>query len=142
MTGRWTKEDQAYWDKPENRLLFEFNCLWTSKNYWDRNPDNSKRMDEDLRKLFKTFFEKESSQLGTGIRIGDSSAEVVCGRIKECRHFLGLAEKLDWLKESDIHDLLVSMIKMRIGFLEQDDDVKKAMTDTLKNLINEKEPSA
>ena len=58
MTGRWTKEDQEYWDKPENRLLFEFNCLFTSKNYWELNQHNVKPMNEDLRKLFKNFLEK------------------------------------------------------------------------------------
>lgn len=59
MTGFWTKEDEEYWGKPENRLLFEFNCLFTSKDYWERTPENAKRRDEDLRKLFRDFLEKE-----------------------------------------------------------------------------------
>jgi hypothetical protein len=76
------------------------------------------------------------------VRQGRSLPDVACGRVKECEHFLGLTEKLSWLKESEDHDLFVSMIKMRIEFLKQDDNVKKAMTDTLKELINESKPSA
>lgn len=63
MTGIWTKKDQEYWDKPQNRLLFEFKCLFTSKNYWELNPDNSKKMDEDLRKLFKDFLESKANRV-------------------------------------------------------------------------------
>lgn len=60
--------------------------------------------------------------------------KITIGRIKECEHFLELTEKLSWLKESEEHNLFVSMIKMRIEFLKQDDDIKKIMIDILKEL--------
>ena len=58
-------------------------------------------------------------------------------RVKEAEHFLRLAEKLSWLRECEQHDLFVSMVKMRISALKLDNNIKKAITDTLKDLIKE-----
>lgn len=85
--------------------------------------------------------QEEANRVQPEVRQGRSLPDVACGRVKECEHFLGLTEKLSWLKESEEHDLFVSMIKMRIEFLKQDDNVKKAMTDTLEELINESKPT-
>jgi hypothetical protein len=55
MKNKTKMDDSKYWSKPENRLLYEWNLLWTSENIWERTPKQTKRRDVKLRKLFRAF---------------------------------------------------------------------------------------
>ena len=56
------KEDVEYMSDPENRFIFEFNLLWTSGDYWDRTPENVKRREDKLRKLYRRTIKENSLQ--------------------------------------------------------------------------------
>ena len=55
MTGFWSKEDQEWWNKPENRFIYYFNLLFTSPK-WElfevRNEENVKPREAELKRIF------------------------------------------------------------------------------------------
>ena len=58
MTGRvfgLAKKDIEYMSDLENRFIFDFNLLWTSGDYWDRNQESVEPREEALRELFKKY---------------------------------------------------------------------------------------
>lgn len=56
MSGPWTKQDQEWWSKPENRFLYHFNQLFTSPKWQElfetRTPETKNLREEELKKIF------------------------------------------------------------------------------------------
>lgn len=56
MSGVWTKQDQEWWDKPENRFVYYFNQIITSPKWQElfetRTPETRRLREEELKKIF------------------------------------------------------------------------------------------
>jgi hypothetical protein len=62
MTGWYTKEDSEYFAIPENKMMYEFNLIFTSNaKIFDRTPEMAKEKDKVLKKFFKKWADKLSN---------------------------------------------------------------------------------
>jgi hypothetical protein len=99
MTGIWTKENQEWWNKPENRFVFNFNQIFTGPN-WElfeiRNKENVGKREEILKKVF------EKSLAGEGFNsYKDNLLDEVTTKLHQAMIKGG---KLNYLKIREILD--------------------------------------